>query len=73
MCLPAALPASLSWDQVVEKPQVLRAHGSRVASRGAPRTGAAWLQGLVFCGRWGRTMGIQPSATREKRAPAYPW
>jgi hypothetical protein len=29
------------------------------------------LQGLVFCGRCGRKMGLQHYATREKRAPAY--
>jgi DNA invertase Pin-like site-specific DNA recombinase len=71
VCLQGALPAYISWDQFVENQRVLRANWYRADCRGAPRKGAALLQGLVFCGRCGRKMGMQHYATREKRAPAY--
>jgi DNA invertase Pin-like site-specific DNA recombinase len=71
VCLPEAFPAYISWDQFVGNQRVLRANWYRADPRGAPRKGAALLQGVVFCGRCGRKMGIQHYATREKRAPAY--
>ena len=66
-----AFPAYISWEQFVANQHLLRANWYRADSRGAPRKGAALLQGIVFCGRCGRKMGIQHYATREKRAPAY--
>jgi hypothetical protein len=72
VCRHEALPAYLSWEQFGAHQSLLRANWYRADSLGAPRTGAALLQGIVFCGRCGRTMGIQHYATREKRAPAYP-
>jgi DNA invertase Pin-like site-specific DNA recombinase len=71
VCLQAAFPAYISWEQFVEHQRLLHANWYRADSRGAPRKGAALLQGLVFCGRCGRKMGLQHYATREKRAPAY--
>lgn len=71
VCLHDAFAAYISWEQFVENQQVLRANWYRPNSRGAPRKGAALLQGIVFCGRCGRKMGIQHYATTEKRAPAY--
>jgi DNA invertase Pin-like site-specific DNA recombinase len=71
VCLQAAFPAYITWEQFVEHQRILRANWYRADQRGAPRKGAALLQGLVFCGRCGRKMGIQHYATREKRAPAY--
>ena len=71
VCLQAAFPPYITWEQFVENQRILRAHWYRADQRGAPRKGAALLQGLVFCGRCGRKMGIQHYATREKRAPAY--
>jgi hypothetical protein len=63
--------AYLSWEQFQRNQQVLRANWYRSSSRGAPRKGAALLQGIAFCGHCGRKMGLQHYATREKRAPAY--
>jgi len=71
VCLQAAFPPYITWEQFVENQRILRANWYRADQRGAPRKGAALLQGLVFCGRCGRKMGIQHYATREKRAPAY--
>jgi hypothetical protein len=72
VCRHEAFPAYIAWEQGVAHQALLRTHWSRAASRGAPRKGAALLQGMVFCGRCGRKMGLQHSATREKRAPASP-
>jgi hypothetical protein len=71
VCLQAAFPAYITWEQFLENQRIRRANWYRADQRGAPRKGAALLQGLVFCGRCGRKMGIQHYATREKRAPAY--
>jgi DNA invertase Pin-like site-specific DNA recombinase len=71
VCRHEAFPAYISWEQFVANHSLLRANWYRADSRGAPRKGAALLQGIVFCSRCGRKMGIQHYATREKRAPAY--
>ena len=71
VCVHEAFPAYLSWEQFQSNQQVLRANWYRSSSRGAPRQGAALLQGIAFCGHCGRKMGLQHYATREKRAPAY--
>ena len=39
--------------------------------RGAPREGAALLQGLVWCGRYGAKMGVNSYLVRERRKPSY--
>ena len=64
-------PAYITWEQFLENRRLLRANWYRYESRGAPRKGAALLQGIVFCGRCGSKMGIQHYATKEKRNPAY--
>jgi Recombinase zinc beta ribbon domain len=71
VCRQKAFPAYIAWEQFVANQSLLRANWYRADSRGAPRKGAALLQGIVFCSRCGRKMGIQHYATREKRAPAY--
>jgi DNA invertase Pin-like site-specific DNA recombinase len=71
VCLHDAVPAYIGWEQFVENQRLLRANWYRPSSRGAPRKGAALLQGIVFCGHCGRKMGIQHYATREQRAPSY--
>ena len=71
VCRHEAFPAYISWEQFVANQHLLRTNWYRADSRGAPRKGAALLQGIAFCGRCGRKMGIQHYATREKRAPAY--
>ena len=39
--------------------------------RGAPREGAALLQGLVWCGHCGAKMGVNSYSVRERRKPSY--
>jgi DNA invertase Pin-like site-specific DNA recombinase len=71
VCRHEAFPAYISWEQFVANQSLLRANWYRADSRGAPRKGAALLQGIAFCGHCGRKMGLQHYATREQRAPAY--
>jgi DNA invertase Pin-like site-specific DNA recombinase len=55
-----AYPGYLSWGQFVANQARLANNASRFAQRspGAPRAGAALLQGLVVCGRCGRQMCV---------------
>lgn len=71
VCKQDTMPQYISWDQFLENQRVLRSNGYRGDRRGAPRKGAALLQGIAFCGCCGSKMGIQHYATKEKRAPAY--
>jgi DNA invertase Pin-like site-specific DNA recombinase len=71
VCVHEAFPAYINWEQFQSNQQLLRTNWYRSGSRGAPRKGAALLQGIAFCGHCGRKMGLQHYATREKRAPAY--
>jgi DNA invertase Pin-like site-specific DNA recombinase len=64
-------PRYISWPEFLENQRVLRSNWYRAESRGAPRKGAALLQGIVFCGHCGAKMGMQHSRTKEKRAPSY--
>jgi hypothetical protein len=65
VCVHEAFPAYLSWEQFQRNQQVLRANWYRASSRGAPRQGAALLQGIAFCGHCSRKMGLRHYATRE--------
>jgi DNA invertase Pin-like site-specific DNA recombinase len=61
-------PAYLSWEQYVANRALLRDNSRQFqSSRGAPRSGAALLQGIVFCGRCGCRMQPQYSAS----SPSY--
>jgi hypothetical protein len=51
--------------------RVLRSNWYRSESRGAPRKGAALLQGIVYCGRCGARMTVLHYATKEQRSPGY--
>ena len=58
-----AYPAYISWSQYLDNQARLRDNGQRYAERiglgrGAPREGAALLQGLVSCGRCGCRMHV---------------
>ena len=66
-----ALPAAMSWTQYRAHRARLSAHVTRFrasthAGRGAPREGAAFLQGLATCGRCGRQMHVA-----YRRHPRY--
>lgn len=75
-----AHPAYISWDQYQANQQRLAENAQGIQwKRGAPRSGAALLQGLVRCARCGRSMHVHythSSAyvcdrdTREFAAPA---
>jgi hypothetical protein len=57
-------PAYLSWEQYQANSDRLRDNAARFPrSRGAPRRGAALLQGLVVCGRCGCRMQLHYGAT----------
>jgi hypothetical protein len=64
-----ASPASISWAQFVANQERLREHAQRDNEKtgtggGAPREGAAFLQGLITCGRcgYGMTVAYRPRA-----------
>jgi DNA invertase Pin-like site-specific DNA recombinase len=71
VCIQGAFAGYITWEQYLENRRVLRANWYRYETRGAPRKGAALLQGIVFCGRCGSKMSIQHFATKEKRQPSY--
>ncbi len=71
VCVRDVYPAYISWDQFVRNQELLRDNWFRRGSRGAPRNGAALLQGIVRCGRCGARMSVFHYSTKEKRAPGY--
>jgi hypothetical protein len=69
--IPAAHPASISWEQYVAKSAQLTRHRTHLTSGpGRPREGAALLQGLVLCGRCGRRLSVRSQGTGG-RHPIY--
>jgi len=71
VCIRDVYPTYLTWDQFVQNQQTLRDNWFRSGSRGAPRKGAALLQGIARCGRCGARMSMFYYSTKEKRAPGY--
>jgi DNA invertase Pin-like site-specific DNA recombinase len=71
VCVRDVYPAYLSWEQFVRNQQTLRDNWFRHGSRGAPRKGAALLQGIARCARCGARMSVFYYSTKEKRAPGY--
>lgn len=63
--------AYISWEDFVQNRQQLRQNAFQETQAGAPREGAALLQGIVTCGFCGRRMGLQHRAKKEKRASSY--
>jgi DNA invertase Pin-like site-specific DNA recombinase len=61
----------ISWEEYLANRRRLRQNGYRSMTTGAPREGAALLQGLVWCGRCGAKMQVNTHAVREKRRPTY--
>ena len=62
-----AYPAYLSWEQFMANQEVLYQNAQGASwTRGAPRQGVALLQGIVTCGRCGRSMYVHYT-----HSPAY--
>ena len=61
VCLPAAHPGYISWEQFMANQQRLADNTSRYAAghTGVPRQGSALLQGIAVCGRCGRRMSLR--------------
>jgi excisionase family DNA binding protein len=67
VCLPDHHPGYVSWDQYLATRKRLASNVTRPGQgSGAAREGTALLQGLVRCGRCGRTMRVAYSGTRGK-------
>src|SRR5216683_3095519 len=64
-------PGYLSWEEFVSNQTRLRQNWNREGSRGVAREGTALLQGLIVCGRCGRTMGVQHHSAHERRSSVY--
>ncbi|NEX23650.1 recombinase family protein [Thiorhodococcus mannitoliphagus] len=71
VCLQAHHAGYLTWEAYLANRQRLRQNGFGMMTRGAPRDGAALLQGLVWCGRCGARMGVNTYSARERRKPSY--
>lgn len=63
VCLKAAHPGYISWDEFMENQRRLENNINRYEAghSGAPRRGAALLQGIAVCGRCGRRMSLRYS------------
>lgn len=59
VCLKDHLPAYITWERYMQNLTRLSENQSRWDVRGAPREGAAWLQGILMCGRCGRRMAVR--------------
>jgi Recombinase zinc beta ribbon domain/Recombinase len=69
-------PASITW-QTFERLQAIvddnYATDEQHKRRGIPRQGAALLQGLVYCGRCGHTMGVHYKGGNRSLCNALRW
>lgn len=63
VCLQAAHPGYIGWEEFVENQKHLANNVNHYAAghSGAPRKGAALLQGIAVCGRCGRRMSLRYS------------
>jgi DNA invertase Pin-like site-specific DNA recombinase len=71
VCIPDHHAGYISWEEYLANRRRLRQNGFGALTRGAPREGAALLQGLVWCGRCGARMGVNTYSARERRKPSY--
>ncbi|MEP9390078.1 recombinase family protein [Mesorhizobium sp. KR9-304] len=63
VCLEAAHPGYINWEEFMENQRRLANNINRYEAghSGAPRKGAALLQGIAVCGRCGRRMSLRYS------------
>jgi DNA invertase Pin-like site-specific DNA recombinase len=59
VCIRDHHPAYVTWEEFMQNRERLRANWGRDDQPGAPREGAALLQGLVFCSACGQKMDVQ--------------
>jgi DNA invertase Pin-like site-specific DNA recombinase len=71
VCLVDHHAGYISWESYLANRRRLRQNGFRATTQGAPREGAALLQGLVWCGCCGARMGVNTYSVREGRRPSY--
>ncbi len=71
VCIQGHHAGYISWEEYLANRRRLRQNGFRRMTPGAPREGAALLQGLVWCGRCGARMGVNTYSARERRRPSY--
>jgi DNA invertase Pin-like site-specific DNA recombinase len=71
VCLQAHHEGYIAWDDYLANRQRLHENWFRSHTQGAPREGAALLQGLIWCGRCGAKMSVNSHSVREKRRPTY--
>jgi DNA invertase Pin-like site-specific DNA recombinase len=72
VCIRDHHPAYITWEEYVANRRTLQENGSAWAVSGAPRDGAALLQGLAICGKCGTRMSVGYSdgaATYSCRGP----
>jgi DNA invertase Pin-like site-specific DNA recombinase len=70
VCIQDKFPAYISWETYEQIQAMLsdnRAKYGWKKSRGAPRSGGALLQGIVYCGECGHKMTIQYKAATKYR------
>ena len=72
---PAAHPGYITWEQYTNHQQRLlenhQANGDGESKAGPPREGPALLQGLVLCGKCGRSMTIRYHQREGRLLPDY--
>ena len=68
MLLRDRLPAYISWDQYLANQERLKQNRTLHETQGAPKRGAALLQGLVVCGKCGHRMSTR---YKTRQRPAY--
>src|SRR5262245_17523335 len=71
VCIHDHHPAFISWEEYVKNRKQLRQNWNREVSAGAPREGAAMLQGIVYCGVCGHKMSTHHRVLAEGRSPSY--
>jgi DNA invertase Pin-like site-specific DNA recombinase len=70
-----AHPGYLTWDEFLSNQQRLienhQRHGTGERRAGPPREGPALLQGLLICGKCGRTMTVRYHQRADRLVPDY--
>lgn len=66
VCLPAAHPGYIGWEEFMANQRRLTDNAARfeIGRPGAPRKGAALLQGIAICGQCGRRMSLRYSGPK---------